>query len=90
MSHHHPVTDRLEITDEEGDRLRVDVYPPTHIIRAVVRVGTGEEVHLEAEDVRALLATLERSVAEPAPSPPGPPPAWSRGFTYQHHGEEQS
>ena len=58
---------RLEITDEEGDCLRVDVYPPTHIIRAVIRSSGGVEVHLEAEDVRALIAILVQSVAEPAP-----------------------
>src|SRR5690606_28017054 len=58
--------DRLEITDEEGDCLRVDVYAPTHIIRAVIRSSGGVEVHLEAEDVRALIATLVQSVAEPA------------------------
>jgi len=88
MTHFRPVSDRLDIIDEEGDRLRVDVYPPTHIIRAVIRAGSGGEVHLEAEDVRALIATLAQSVAEPVPSLPGPPPAWSRGFTYRHHGEE--
>src|SRR5690606_34022596 len=58
--------DRLEITDEEGDCLRVDVHPAPHIIRAVIRSSGGVEVHLEAEDVRALIAILAQSVAEPA------------------------
>src|SRR5690606_41117807 len=34
--------DRLEITDEEGDCLRVDVHPAPHIIRAVIRSSGGE------------------------------------------------